>query len=66
MVRDDLNWLKYNMQPWTVVLQKWEKTAAYRVQVLQSGVKKLDDFKLYADRRVDSLVGFLLVTYVLY
>jgi len=56
LVQDDLNWLRYNMQPWTTVLQKWKTTSAYRTRALHSGQKKLDNFKLYADPKADSLV----------
>ena len=44
------------MQPWTTVLQKWTTTSAYRTRALHSGQKKLDNFKLYADPKADSLV----------
>jgi len=56
LVQDDLNWLKYNMQPWTTVLQKWKATSQYRTMALHNGGKQLDDFKLYADPKADSLV----------
>lgn len=55
-VRDDLNWLKYNCQPWVTVLDKWQKTSSYRTNHLQSGTKKLSDFKMYSDPKADSLV----------
>ena len=58
-VQDELNWLRYNIQPWTTVLTKWEKTSNYRITVLQSGVKSLSDFKLYGNPKVDSLVGLI-------
>lgn len=56
LVQDDLNWLKYNMQPWTTVLQKWKATSQYRTMALHNGGKQLDDFKLYADPKADSLL----------
>jgi len=56
LVIDDLNWLKYNSHPWVTVEQKWKKTALYRTRALQSGSKKLEDFKLYSDPKAASLV----------
>lgn len=43
-VRDELNWLKYNSQPWTEVLRKWQFTSLYRVQQWLDGVKDVDAF----------------------
>lgn len=61
IVQDDLNWLRYNMQPWVTVLHKWKNTAAHRVHVLQAGTKILKDFKLYADPKADNLVFIYIV-----
>ena len=55
-VADDLNWLKYNNQPWVTVMTKWERTAGYRTRMLYTGERTLEHFKLYGDPKADSLV----------
>ncbi len=59
-VADDLNWLKFNSQPWTEVLAKWQATSKYRVTQLLVGAKDVDSFKLLLDPKADSLVGYVI------
>lgn len=55
-VQDELNWLKYNNQPWTEVLQKWRVTATYRINKFFLGESDVDSFKLLLDPKADTLV----------
>jgi hypothetical protein len=56
MFVDDLNWLKYNTQPWTEVLQRWSKTSQFRVAAFNSGQRNIGAFTLLTDPKMDSLV----------
>jgi hypothetical protein len=62
-VRDELNWLKYNSQPWTEVLQKWEATSSFRVQLFLNGDKDIQAFKLMLNVKADSLVSVFYIYY---
>lgn len=55
-MQDELNWLKYNNQPWTEVLQKWRVTATYRINKFFLGESDVDSFKLLLDPKADTLV----------
>jgi hypothetical protein len=55
-ITDELHWLKYNCQPWTEVLRKWQVTSAYRVNMFLEGERDVESFKLLLNPKVDSLV----------
>nr|XP_047146856.1 uncharacterized protein LOC124819367 isoform X3 [Hydra vulgaris] len=56
-VQDDLNWLKFNSQPWTEVCHKWKLTSKFRLKSFQSGSKDIPNFKLLLDLKADALVN---------
>ena len=56
LVVDDLNWLKYNAQPRTQVLEKWKRTSAFRVAAFNKGVKNIGSFTILSNPKMDNLV----------
>lgn len=59
MYSDDINWLKYNKQPWTEVLRKWTSTSQFRVQGFLSGDKTIANFPTVNDPKADCLVRII-------
>lgn len=55
-ISDELNWLKYNTQPWAEVLRKWDATSSYRVSMFLEGQHDVESFKLMLNPKADSLV----------
>jgi hypothetical protein len=53
---DELNWLKYNSQPWTEVLEKWKITSSFRVAAFHKGVKNVGEFTILSNPKMDNLV----------
>ncbi|XP_065668242.1 uncharacterized protein LOC136088450 [Hydra vulgaris] len=56
-IQDDLNWLKFNNQPWTEVCHKWKSTSKFRLKSFQLGTKDIPNFKHLLDLKADALVN---------
>lgn len=57
LVTEELNWLKYNTQPWMEVLEKWKTTSSFRVSSFNRGLKTIGAFTTLSNPKMDSLAS---------
>lgn len=59
--KDDLTWLKFNTEPWSTVLEKWNKTYDLR-RPFQNQIETVNDFikewPVLSDLRAEALVRY--------